>query len=501
MQVFTHGQRNRIAIIVALCAVIGIAAGLEVMHLHGLYRYDHTMANLRAAGEPTTMEDLRSLAPKTNSELQARYERWVTSMAGFQLPDEWAREDHLQETDEWLMGERQDLPVFISDIVKIGSVNMNKMHGILGYSGGIDAFSGQNIQPIDWSQPVYVMNNGLVSPLESLTIEGLSDHIRVLNQTANWLRWQSMSLDNPIAALIDLDHLVEATGHPERLTDAIISMYIADLRDRAYFESACRGHLGAADADRWLSEDIDYFRLMADGWRGERVIFAASLADHLRAHPSDIAWRYYDRSPSLIDSVEVSLSQSMEWLYGMDDCTTLSNIMYGVEQRMRRVQSSMEYVHEASLPMYGLSKRAIPNVNEVPQTVLMTDTRRRMYRIAVRCLKIARENSSLIDDEPAMRAHLGTSVDWDAHDRQLGLRYERIGDHRFRITVDPEVQAPDFADRSRIAYFGRLGRPAKVVTPKIGTPYTPMLVTDQYNIEVTVRSPSDSAPRPADASP
>jgi hypothetical protein len=450
------------------------------MRSAGIHRYRATLAELRMAGRPTTIRSLRNLAPITDRETQVAFERWEVRLRRVH-PAVFDRRD--REVDDYVLGLRRDLPSAVTATVADLRGDILVLRDLIAAGRRFDPYGGARVEPFVWDQPAFIPGCGLVAPIEMA--KQFIDRNWDFRLAAIGLRCEALASADPMPSLRDLDAFVRAADHPVGLLDAFTTMAIAERRDRAYFEAACRGRLDAAALAKWSTDQLDDFALLADGWRGERICFTETLAEHLRAHPQDIDWWFTPRGRTQWERFRAESTRASTFVFGVGDCAELVSIVAAAEDRMRGASVDVGYLSESPSQERSPVRVAFPNLREGAQSAIYQDTNQRLFRLSARCLVAARKRHRLPLDQAELQSWLGDDQALAAAGNHLALRYERLLSDRFRLCVDPATPQPNFADATRISHWAMLGkRPRVVVPPKGGAPYIPDLVIDPFNVEV-----------------
>jgi hypothetical protein len=468
--------------IVSVAIVALLAGSALIVHFQSLHRYDSMITELRAAGRPTTLAELRSLSPIVDAAMQRRFEDWAAGMA---LSSDWRAEWRVDaDVQEWLAGRHEQVPTSIRRSCETNAAAMARLETLLASGAIVDAFADGRSAPLAWNRPVYLRACGWMSPLDAM--KNCDERQLVCRSAARWLRCRALCEADPLATLRSLDRLSACCAHPNSPLDAGIGMAVEQLRDDACFEASYRTAIPDAEVDRWLASSPDFFQRAADGWRGERILVVEALADHLRAHPGDLGWHLGPNASWARLGSQALADVPLQWLLGVGEIGSIVRDCDAVEQRMRGTTTDISYLKRGRWDFHSSAWEMQLNLDELAQGLLQGATRQRLLRLAVRCLRLAALDGALPHDHDALVARLGSPAELDAGGNRLAIRYERLSDIRFRLAVPADSSAPNFAHRIRFARWTRLGMPPKSITPKDGEPYTPLLVIDPFMLEITL---------------
>ena len=427
-----------IAIVLALFAVI--AAALVYRQL-GLSQYRAVLAKLKAAGQPTTIDDFVAWAPEVDVGDQAAFARWMKSHVGTSKRRTGA---DVNAWSAWVSGHAPE-PVGIRAEVDGQRAAMVDALTVLRRGRLVLSTLGWAAQEL---------------PPDKRQWPGLHAMQQTVNQPAvfdlvAWLHHDTVLSTDPTQGLRDLDALHAATGRPGSVYDTWhVSIQCSAFRDRTYFELALRNRLPAASRERWLAEPARSHVLMADAFRGARLFDLNYTVDSFENGPnrypplSTETWRYL---PYYLPT----------WITIFGECAYVADVEARFEARLRDQHSAPPPTNAVvSARLSGLGYISAPNLFEFAILAVDDDANHRIGRLAMRILELA-HTGTLPADGAELTQRLGEAHVLDPGGDHLRLLYERFGDRRFRLTIDPTSPTPSYYDASRLT----IRRPAASPSP------------------------------------
>lgn len=255
--------------------------------------------------------------------------------------------------------------------------------------------------------------------------------------------------DSDLAAR-DLTALIHRIGQPESLLDAMIAVSVAAIRDEAMLLAVVTGQRGAA-IDEWIAEPPTELEWIARGFDVERVLF---LGDFV-ARTVDGRPPSPPASSGAVGSMQGMANGVVNWALMPGDGAAALEHMLALSNRWRgrRATAPPPFV-PGWHPVIGIG---VPSLLVCGQTAFEAETDHRRLRLAARLIVDA-DGFTIPADAAALTARYPGVLDGGS--TMVGLAYERLGEQRFRISLDPGASVPDFADVSRIHIGNQHGQPA-----------------------------------------
>ncbi len=431
-------------VVVLLLIIVAVALG---MRLSGEQRYADMTVDLRAAGKPVTIDDLLATLTPPGKDLQDQWRRWADAVPTY--PDtkfsynSWNRfasghEDlpaDQRRPIEDLRGTMQSArDLLINDVLRIG------------FAGFIHELAPPEKRTMEESSAIFSRAN--YDFLASRTL-------------AQWLVHEAAIAIDPRPALLDLDRLVRRFRQPLSLIDSMNLISIQDHRDQAYRTIALQGRLPDDLRVAWAAEVPAAYDGIAAAFETERAVFndlwartCLTMSWSTAAFSSDPAGISGDPwTPLQI------VGGTWMWATGMLDCATIAEVQAHTSARLRRERLDPISATLDQRMQFVIARISLPNLLMCASTAVKTTASHRIERLAVRLVTDS-PRLGLPADEAELLARFGPHS-LAAVDDLVALRYERLADDRFRLSIDPGTPVPDFADAALVRSWSvAFGRPA-----------------------------------------
>lgn len=228
--------------------------------------------------------------------------------------------------------------------------------------------------------------------------------------------------EDPSDALDCLDRLRVAMAAPGGLIDSMVTVACDAQRDEAYLTLALAGALPPGRRDTWLGEVPRGRPVVADGLRGERLRFAAPLAQELAAGGS--AADHMGFEASSLD--ELWWGRVLPYFDGAQDCALCLEAMVLAERNVRgevddrTVQAAVDACAEVGTPF----QMVLPNFMSIRVCGLACDEQHAAFRAAYVLMQAIRERGRAPVDDA--EAHAWVRSTWPALSTDA-WRYELVG--------------------------------------------------------------------------
>jgi hypothetical protein len=430
-----------LVVIAFVLALIAAVAAAVVCRQMGLGQYRAVLAKLKAAGQPTTIDDFIAWAPEVDISDQEAFARWMKGYVGISRSRTSDDED---AWNAWVSGHAPE-PAGIRAKIDGQRAAMAEALTVLRHGRLV-------LSTLGWAAQAL--------PPDERHWPGLHAIQQTVNQPAvfdliAWLHHDTVLSADPAQGLRDLDALHTATGRPGSVYDAWHVSIVCDaFRDRTYVELALRNQLPAAARERWLAEPARSLVLMADAFRGARLFDLNFSVDFCENGPGrrphiDAHWRF------LPDHLS-------RWLTAFGECAYMAEVEAGFEARLRDEHSAAPPTSATvNARLNPFSHIAFPNLFEFVHLAVDDDANHRIGRLAMRILALA-HGGALPADGAELAQRLGEPHALDPGGDHLRLLYERLGNRRFRLTSDPASPTPGYYDASRLTR----GRPTASPSPQ-----------------------------------
>ncbi|GDY11861.1 hypothetical protein LBMAG53_07390 [Planctomycetota bacterium] len=259
-----------------------------------------------------------------------------------------------------------------------------------------------------------------------------------------------------VPALRDLDLLHQSLSHGLTLIAAMVNMAESDIRDGAWLGAVVHQRIDPALARQWIEESDVWVGRTGKAMRHELGVFTGALmqdVDSLRG----------------INALRMLTGDRMTNVarLGFFSFVRAHHLAAKHAHEFYRVAAAMESsrwedydrtLFKEIIASNTLLSIAVPNLPESFITAWETDLHARLVRTAARIV-IAHDQSGILPaDEPALTV---AGVLLPTMPMTTGrIRYERLGDHRFRVCADPAGPFPDPELSKRTAMHNDFGKAA-----------------------------------------
>lgn len=437
-----------------LLVLVPLVAALA-WRVDGFRRYDAVIAEQRALGMATTLDEFIASAPAVDRARQARWKAWMER--GVRLGVDSVHVDQ-GAFDDWATGAACGPPAkVLGDLAKIephladGSALLREGPAVLtGFGWMQEHFAGGRRDLI----------HAAAMPLPNLLTCRLA---------ASGYALSALTAEDPTADLDALDALVTDFAPSATPIDAMIRIALDAIRDEAYLRLAVLHRLDEGRATRWMAESPIGLAAVADALRGERLLSTATLIADERV-----------TTYAMSEWVGGVGPRAMWYVFTGHDGAIAARLEAHAEERLRHLRPDAPNWQDAYDRMRGAGRVVIPNIGEMATTAWENDTAHRIKRLAGR---IILAGAPLPADHAAFAARYADDAQVAGGPDRATLIYERLSDHRFRLGLDPATPVPDFADPKRIAARAMLGKPSK----SVGKPsHLPVLDIGAAHVEADV---------------
>jgi len=444
-----------IAIALVITVVLALLAVSLSLRASGRAHFLAQAEARRALGRPATIDDYLARAPQVDMVAHETWDAWSKSAAAAWTDPAYDR----KAWDRWVTGLDQR-PESIAATVAARRASYATPLSLLRRGDLVLSAYGWVVTDLPPGKRTLTHAAAVRLP-----------NLLMVRDLAEWLRNDAALSVDPRLVLDDLDALRTALERqPGTIMDAMITVAVSAIRDRAYGDLALRGTLPPDRRERWLAEPSQALRCAADGFDGEAALFSGGLYAMVdQAGPFGSGFADH--------SVINALAAPWFWATAFNDAAVMLEVEGAIADRLRGTTSVAPPPWATIAPRLGMIGRiAVPNLLESCIFALEADAWHRCARLAVRLLDLGR-GSGLPADHAAALATLGEPVGFAAAGDHLWLRYERLSDARFRLLIDPASPAPNFDDPKRMPSRG-----AKAGTPAASQP----LVWERALIELPV---------------
>ena len=226
------------------------------------------------------------------------------------------------------------------------------------------------------------------------------------------------------------------------------------MRDRAYVRLALREKVSEERLQRWLEAPARGPLWIAEAWRAERLLYWAPLGQKV-LRGAGTADHFFGAQGGLSDR-----------LHGASHLATLLECFEATEAHMRGGMSleTLRASESRARTLDGPYALAFANRHSMSVVAVSWRAEHRAARLGVRLARLAHARGRTpVDREEARRWLGGHAKGLDAGAWDVALRYERVDEKRFRLTIDPDAPLPDvLRDCSPHTQIlgSHLGRPA-----------------------------------------
>lgn len=415
----------------------------------GLELNQKVLAEQAAAGLGSSPSDLIATAPTVDATLQARYKVWDAQFRKSPVP-EWT--NVLQQAMATSGGVSTPSPADVEHALISAKPALDEVADIL---------RGGNLQ---LSVLAWVKTE--VPDPDKATFSQLlacfSPSLLAVRHAGNGFVCRARAASDSTADLADLDHLVTALDRPSSLIDSMISIAVRRIRDQCYLALEREGRLPASARESWNAAPLDDLRLIADGFRGERLLLNVPLnrmlidgtwdntTDNVAVPDNEIPYR----TGGYLFRLTFHIAN---WTNGPGDMAAAFRWLAESEQACRAGKSPKFTGSEDADVKEVFGHQTViatltPNMCESAITALHALNQRRLLRLAGKILVLQRKDHALPANEDALVAIAG-QTELEAGPSRYQLRYERLTPTRFRVSVDPTV-TPD-------------GWPSNIILPRL----------------------------------
>jgi hypothetical protein len=412
-------------VLVTRKVLIGIAlllvfAGMGVVGFHtrsqGLDRLREVLAEQESAGYGDSFDDLVAMAPPVDEDRQRRVWDWMEARAKLQSSYSRPLDEACYFTDA------EQPPEEDRNWSEELRPAMEDLRGILR-EGPVCLTS------LGWAR----------HDAERLASSRVSErqlrlpHLLRLREAHRWFALEAMTAEDPGASLDDLDRLASSLQSPGCLIDAMVVGACASMRDRAFVRLAVHGDLPKERLDRWLAEPPLGISWMADAWRGERLLYWAPLGQDLLAGSS--MGDHFDDQGGGVEG----------WLHGASKCALFLEFLGANEGHLRGdVDADTLLRAKASVKDLGLPyELARGNRAATCMVAVVLNADHRLARAGAAVALASQQHARVPNTEAEARHWMGDHEPLlEAGPWNVALRYERLGERRFRLAVDPDSAVP-----------------------------------------------------------
>lgn len=430
--------------VVLLLIMVAVVLG---MRLSGEQRYAEMTAALRAAGKPITIDDVLATLTPPEKDVQEQWRRWADSAPIY--PD--AKFSY--ETWNRFASGHEDLPADQRQPIEDLRGTMQPARDLLANDQLRIGFSGfiHELAPLE---------KRTLEEVNAITSRAVGDFL-ASRTLAQWLAHEAAIAMDPRPALLDLDRLIRRFRQPLSLIDSMVLFRIHELRDQAYRTIALQGRLPDDLRAAWVAEPPAAYDWIADALETERAVFNGVFAKTFLT----MSWSTAAFSPDPLGMTGDSWtplnipSGTWMWSTALLDSATIAEVEAHASARLRRERLDPISATLDHRIQFIIARISLPNLLMCASNGVKTNASHRIERLAVRLVSDL-PRLGLPTDEADLLAQLGPHS-LAAVDDLVALRYERLADDRFRLSIDPGTPVPDFADAALVSsWAGSFGRPA-----------------------------------------
>jgi hypothetical protein len=408
--------------------IVAIEVWVKIEQHIGASQLRQVIATLHAAGKPTTLDDLRALSPPIDAQLQSDWNAWnkrvIDSKNPILIPLPY------KEWNDWIAGKLPNPPDGIF-------ADLNKNRGQVDEVRLLLRRDSLIISSFAWMATELPVGKKEIDESDYNNLLQRMPNLLVIRLLADWLKRDALLSSSPAEDLSDLDRLCHSLSHPALLIDASIAMAADDIRNQTYLELAIAGRLPASLKEKWIAEPSQERTMVADGFRGERIIFApiriAQLSGYL---------------PTMGDDYGLSTRYIMEWPNGLKDFAALIDLESRFEARLR-YEKAAQSINNDDLEAKIQSQSIGGFAKTIPfqySLGLVGEARHRLARLAMRILGVTQKGNALPASLEELQNLIGKDSAFEPGGDCLKLRYERIAPDRFSVSADPKGTFPPFYD-------------------------------------------------------
>lgn len=412
-----------------LLVIVSIEVWVKIEQHIGALEIQRVIAALHAAGKTTTIDELRALSPPIDAQLQGNWNAWTEHVLDLNVPLLIPLPYH--EWRDWIAGNVPNPPNGILD-------DLNKNRPLIDEARLLLRRDSLVISSSAWLAIDIPTGKREIDESDMATWPKNRPNLLVIRLLWDWLKRDALLSSSPADDLGDLDRLSHSLSHPALLIDAMIAISAEDNRNQTYLELAIAGRLPPSLRKDWLAEPSSELTMIADGFRGERILFTPTMIAHLSGY-----------LPTLIDDYGMSTRHIMEWTNGLREIAFDIDIESRFEALLRNditLQSPNKDDIDHKIQAIGGFAKMIPFQYSLG---LDGEATHRLARLAMRILVATQKGSPLpsSQEEKEILDLIGDGNLLDPGGGCLKLRYDRIAPDRFSVSVDPKGPFPPFYDR------------------------------------------------------
>jgi hypothetical protein len=275
-------------------------------------------------------------------------------------------------------------------------------------------------------------------------------NLHVSRWGAYYFGYSAMLSPDPGPDLTNLDRLFQAHLAARVSFDVEAARSVHNIRDEIYFQLALQNRLPANAQASWLREQHPYFKWAADYVHGELLFY--SYLRHRLMHR-------FDQTETDARAEALSPRLLFDWFFGPPDVTPHIDYLNRMEGWIQNRTGSIPLPKRTAGSSAAWRRRIpMPDSRRVLSESLNTATRHRLTTLAVKAIAMARRMRRLPAGEPEFTTWLNEPQALAPGGDRLKLRYEKLSESSFRLTVDPDTPLPLYYTVRR--YRSLLNRPA-----------------------------------------
>ncbi len=442
---------------ITLLVLVPVVAAMA-WRAEGFRRYDAVVAEQKARGVSTTLDELIALAPAVDRTRQRRWRAWMDRGLNIGVDSV-----HLDSAgfDDWATGVTSGPPAKVLD-------DLRKVETYLADGRALLAEGPAVLTGFGWMDEHFASGRRDCLHASMLPLANLL----TCRLMASGSGVAALVADQPTSDLAALDGMSASFAASATMIDAMIAIALDAIRDEAYLRLAVLGRLDDAAAQRWLREEPRAITIMADALRGDRLLGVTPLMADERAQTL---------ASGDLFGLDLDPAQRALWfIFTSHDCATGLRLHQHAEERLRRLRPDAPSWQTQHRGMYGAGFFIFANLGESAIMAWEYDTTHRLRRLGLRLMMSAQ---AVPADHDAFVAAYANDIHLAAGPDRASLVYERLSERRFRLSIDPATPVPDFADPARIPGRVMLGKPSK----RIGKPArAPVLDVSGIHVEADV---------------
>jgi hypothetical protein len=399
----------------------------------GSAQYRQVIADLHAAGRPTTLAEYKDLAPPIDATLQDAWTAWSTRFAGSPIQLDYSE---TWEWSAWIYGGRPRPP-------EKTVANLESFRPLIAEACALLKRGPPLLSSFAWVARDLPAGKRTIDGNDFKAMMQSEPNLLIVRVVAEWLRRDALIAAAPADDLGALDRLIQGLSSPGTILDEMIARAAGDIRNQCYLELAMVGRLPAAPRVRWLAEPAQEMAHMADAYRGERILivpFYVSL---------------HSRFPPILATGEDrgAWSNLLAWPTRLQDCAFETDLYARLEARLRDAAAAPLPDREGIRARLSSIGSFAVNIPLWYHLAIEADAHHRLVRVAVRLLALAESGTALPEsDGEAQDLLYGLGLFHPAGDR-LPLQYRRLAADRFCVSVDPAGPFPSFYEPARLKAY------------------------------------------------